>query len=133
MREWDDIPIPESVAGYAGLEAFVAQSAKQPRIDIGSPVPFVMAGSPRELFWHVNVDRTGGQTITQELFRKSKQQYTLGGEHIDIFGIYSDKHGGILMSPGLKIHIHFVSRDSDATGHIDALVPAAMTLRLPRG
>jgi hypothetical protein len=37
------------------------------------------------------------------------------------------------MSEGLKIHIHFVSRDATASGHIDAIVPGALTLRLPRG
>src|SRR5262245_13482876 len=132
MREWEDVRIPESVSSYAELETFVVQSARQQGIDTGSPVPFLMAGSPRELVWHINVDRTGGRPITQELFRKSKQQYTLRGEQVDIFGVYSEKHGGIFMSPELRIHVHFVSRDSAATGHIDAITPAAMTLRLPR-
>jgi hypothetical protein len=92
-----------------------------------------MTGSPRELAWHINVDRTDGQPITPELFRKSKQQYTLRGEQVDIFGVYSEKHGGVFMSQDLRIHIHFVSRDSAATGHIDGISPSALTLRLPRG
>jgi len=132
MWAWDDIAVPESVASHSELEAFVKQSARQNAIDTNTPFPFLMTGSPRELVWHINVDRTGGQAITPELFRKSKQQYTLRGERVDIFGVYSERHGGIFMSPDLKIHIHFVSRDSGATGHIDAITPAAMTLRLPR-
>ena len=46
---------------------------------------------------------------------------------------YSDKHGGVFMSQGLRMHVHFVSRDSNATGHIDAIAPADLVLRIPRG
>jgi hypothetical protein len=56
----------------------------------------------------------------------------LRGERVDIFGVHAEQHGGILMGEGMKIHIHFVSRDSDATGHIDEIAPGGLALRLPR-
>jgi hypothetical protein len=132
MRECDDIHVPESVSSYGALETFVKDTARQQGIDTDAAFPFLMTGSPRELAWHINVDRTDGQPITPELFRQSKQQYTLRNERIDIFGVYSEKHGGLFMSQDLRIHIHFVSRDSAATGHIDAISPGGLTLRLPR-
>jgi acetolactate decarboxylase len=131
--EWDDVHIAESVSSYQELETVVQESARQHGIDTDLPFPFLMAGTPRELLWHINVDRTGGQPITPELFRKSKQQYTLRDKPVEIFGVYSRSHGGVFMSEGLKIHIHFVSRDGAASGHIDAIVPGGLTLRLPRG
>jgi hypothetical protein len=133
MRDWDDIRVPESVSSYGELEVFVKETAGEKGIDTDAPFPFLMTGTPRELVWHINVDRTDGQPITRELFRKSKQQYTLHRERVDIFGVHSEKHGGIFMSQDLRIHIHFVSRDSEATGHIDAISPGSLTLRLPRG
>lgn len=132
MREWEDIRIPESVSNYGQLEVFVEQAARERGIDTNAPFAFLMNGAPRELVWHINVDRTEGQPITRELFRRSKQPYTLRGERVDIFGVHSARHGGIFMGEGLKIHIHFISRDSTATGHIDDIAPGSLTLRLPR-
>jgi hypothetical protein len=120
------------VSDYAKLETFVKETAEQQGIDTDAPFPFLMAGSPRELVWHINVDRTDGRPISPDLFQKSKQQYILHDERIDIFGVFSEKHGGVFMSQDLRIHIHFVSRDSVATGHIDAISPSALILRLPR-
>lgn len=132
VRTWLDVAIPQAVSSYAALEHFVAEAASANGIDTQQPFPFLMAGTPRELRWHINVDRTAGQPITRERFRASKQPYALHDENIDIFGVYSNRHGGIFMSEGLQIHVHFVSRETPATGHIDEIAPGGMTLRLPR-
>ena len=132
VREWDDVRVEDSVSSYRELEILVREAARQKGIDTDAPFPFLMSGTPREMLWHINVDRTDGQLITRELFRRSKQQYALRGERVDIFGVHSERHGGIFMAEGLKIHIHFVSRESAATGHIDEIAPAFLRLRLPR-
>lgn len=131
MRAWDDVSIPETIADYGALEGFVRQAMLEKGAS-AMPFPFLISGRPRSLAWHINVDRSEGRPITQELFRKSKQAYALSGEMIDVFGIYSDRHAGVLMGQDMRIHIHFVSRDSKATGHIDAIDPGGMTLRLPK-
>jgi len=132
MREWDDTAVAESVSSYKELETFVKQAARERGIDTDAPFPFLMSGTVHEIVWHINVDRTGGQPITRELFQKSKQKYTLRRERVDIFGVHSERHGGILMGDDMRIHIHFVSRDSDATGHIDEIAPGGLMLRLAR-
>ena len=132
MREWDDTAVAESVSSYKELETFVKQAARERGIDTDAPFPFLMSGTVHEIVWHINVDRTGGQPITRELFQKSKQKYTLRRERVDNFGVHSERHGGILMGDDMRIHIHFVSRDSDATGHIDEIAPGGLMLRLAR-
>lgn len=132
MREWEDLQVPESVPDYRALEAFVMQAARTQGIDLDVPFPFLMSGRAHEIVWHINVDRTDGRPITRELFRKSKQPYILRRESVDIFGVYSDRHGGVFIGEDMKIHIHFVSRDTAATGHIDDIAPGSLTLRLPR-
>ena len=108
------------------------ERARQAGLDTAVPFPFLTAGTPRELVWDINVDRTEGKPITRDLFWKSKQQYTQRAERVDILGVYSETHAGIFMPQDAAIHIHFISHDSAATGHIDALVPGSFTLRLPR-
>jgi acetolactate decarboxylase len=132
VKDWDNICVPQSVTNYPELEKFIRKSAEQMGVDTEAPFPFLMTGTPCELQWHINVDRTNGQPITQDLFQKSKQHYPLREECVDIFGVYSEKHQGIFIRQDLKTHIHFVSRESTATGHVDAITPGGLTLRLPR-
>ena len=102
-----------------------------------------MAGKPPELRWHINVDRTGGQPITRELFRQSKANYVMQNEEVTIVGFYSESHHGVFIgtyAPALKqkgvknaMHIHLVSKDGKSAGHIDDLtLEGGMTLRLPK-
>ena len=128
----DDAAVPETVRSYGELETFVKETARRRGIETDAPFPFLMTGTARQIAWHINVDRTEGKPITRELFWKSKQPYTLRGERVDIFGVYSEAHGGVFMPEGARIHIHLVSQDTAATGHIDAIAPGSLTLRLPR-
>jgi hypothetical protein len=39
----------------------VKERARQAGLDTAVPFPFLIAGTPRELVWHINVDRTEGR------------------------------------------------------------------------
>src|SRR5262249_1655357 len=111
---------------------------------VAKPFPFLLSGTPAEVKWHINVDRTEGKPITPELFAKSKVSYVLRAEAVDIVGFHSTSHHGVFISkytpaltpePGIThpIHIHALSRANQATGPIDDItVGPAMVLRLPR-
>ncbi|MDX1971810.1 MAG: acetolactate decarboxylase [Candidatus Sumerlaeia bacterium] len=133
LHDWHSpVNIPESVTNYDLLEDFVFQTAASNGIDITQPFAFQIVGRAKEIVWHINVDRTQGEPVTRELFRKSKESYTLRDEEVEIFGVYSENHGGVFMSQGLRIHIHFASFDSSATGHIDSIDPRGLNLRFAR-
>jgi acetolactate decarboxylase len=140
---WQDISVPDDVRGYLDLQDFVKSAANSSGLDVAKPFPFLLAGAPSEICWHINVDRTEGRPIDRELFARSKANFVLRNEQVDIVGFYSERHAGVFISkytPAITpqsgrtnaIHIHFVSRGSDATGHIDDLtLNGGMVLRLP--
>ncbi len=141
---WKDVRVPGTVKGYVDLQNFVKAQAQAAGIDVTKPFPFLLAGVPVEIKWHINVDRTDGKPITKELFAKSKEPFVTKGEPVDIIGFYSESHAGVFLTQytpvikegsGMKnaIHIHLVSRTSKAAGHIDAITLGEnMVLRLPR-
>ena len=143
QRKWKDVPVPNTVKGYADLQQFVKRQAQEAGIDTAKPFPFLLSGTPVEIKWHINVDRTEGKPITKELFAKSKEHFITKDEPVDIVGFYSEHHAGVFLTksaPAIKeasgmtnaIHIHFVSRVRKAAGHIDDLILGPnMTLRLP--
>jgi hypothetical protein len=130
-EHWQELAVPETVTTFSALGDFVKTSALDRGWDSKQPFPFLLRGKARLITWHINVNRTQGRPITRELFRKSKQSYRLQDEQCDIFGLYSERHAGVFLSQGFTIHIHLVSRDSAATGHIDEIDPSGLTLSLP--
>ena len=141
---WRDIPVPGTVKGYKDLQQFVKTQAQAAGIDVTKPFPFLLTGTPKEIKWHININRTEGKPITKELFLKSKEPFIMKNEPVDIIGFYSEHHAGVFLTqfaPAIKegsgmenaIHIHLVSRTSKAAGHIDDLTLGEGTiLRLPK-
>jgi len=144
QANWIDVPLPATVKGYVDLQKFVKEQAQKTGTDVTKPFPFLMTGTPVEIKWHINVDRTGGNPITKELFVISKAPFVTRNEPVDIIGFYSDHHVGVFLAeyaPAIKegsgmknaIHIHLVSRTSKASGHIDDITFGdGMVLRLPK-
>ncbi len=144
QARWKDVPLPITVKGYVDLQQFVKAQAQAAGIDTTKPFPFLLAGTPAEIKWHINVDRTDGKPITQELFVKSKEPFTTRNEQVDIVGFYAEHHAGIFLpsadpkfmeGTGVHnaLHIHLVSKTSKAAGHIDNItLGEGMVLRLPK-
>jgi acetolactate decarboxylase len=141
--QWRDEPVPADVKTYLELQRFVKARAAAAGIDTSLPFPFLMTGKPSELKWHINVDLSEGKAITREIFAKSKANYVMKNEQVDIVGFYSEKHPGVFISayaPAIKekdvkntIHIHLLTKDGKSAGHIDDLTfSGGMTLRLPK-
>ena len=144
QSKWQDVPLPSTVRGYVDLQQFVKAQAQAAGIDVTKPFPFLLTGTPVEIKWHINVDRTEGKPLTRDLFAKSKQPFVTRNEPVDIIGFYAEHHGGVFL-PSSKpafmegldvqnvIHIHHVSRASKASGHIDNItLGEGMVLRLPK-
>lgn len=144
QTKWHDVPIPNTVKGYVDLQQFVKAQAQIAGIDVTKPFPFLLVGTPAEIEWHINVDRTEGKPITRELFLKSKEPFVTQNEPVDIIGFYAVHHAGVFL-PSDKpkfmegtdaqnvIHIHLVSKTSKAAGHIDNITLGDdMVLRLPK-
>ena len=144
QTKWQDIPVPLTVRGYVDLQKFVKAQAQAAAIDVTKPFPFLLAGTPVEIKWHINVDRTEGKPITNELFMKSKEPFVTKNEPVDIIGFYAEHHAGVFLpssnpafmeGTGVQnaIHIHLVSKTGKAAGHIDNITLAeGMVLRLPK-
>lgn len=143
VPNWKDIPVPETVKTYVQFQRFVKEQALASGLDITKPIPFQFYGTPVEIIWHINCNRTDNKPITRELFVRSKEIYTMKNEPVDVIGFYSEKHSGIFISqfsPAIKpgsneknaVHMHMISRTTRATGHIDDMTfEKGMTLRLP--
>jgi acetolactate decarboxylase len=143
QAHWRSEPIPAEVRGYLDLQVFVKAQAIAAGLDVTKPFAFLVSGTPTEVKWHVNVDRTEGKPINAELYSRSKENFVAKGQEMNIVGFHSENHHGVFISafsPAIPkdsamknaIHLHLVTIDGKSAGHIDNLTLApGMTLRLP--
>jgi len=141
---WRDESIPPDVNSYVDLQRFIRARADAAGIDtVTTAFPFLIIGRPAELEWHINLDRTDGQTLTAELFQASKDNYVMRNEAVSIVGFYSEQYHGTFIgtyAPAMAdsgersaMHLHLVSEDGLSAGHIDNLrFTGGMVLRLPQ-
>jgi acetolactate decarboxylase len=141
---WRDEPIPAEVSSFVDLQRYIRTRAIAAGIDThATAFPFLIAGRAAELEWHINVDRTQGQTVTRELFQASKDNFVMRDEPVTIVGFYSELHHGTFIgtyAPAMAdsgeqsaLHLHLISDDGKSAGHIDNLrFNGGMTLRLPQ-
>ncbi|MDO8906949.1 MAG: acetolactate decarboxylase [Pseudohongiella sp.] len=142
--EWQDEPVPARVNSYVELQYFIKERAEASGIDTAATAfPFLITGSPKELQWHINTDRTDGRAVTRESFQASKDSFVLRDEAVNIVGFYSESHHGVFIgnyAPAMgdsvelnAMHMHLVSQDGALAGHIDDLTfTDGMVLRLPQ-
>jgi len=74
------------------------------------PSALLLEATVGSLNYHIV--KKGGQEIPLEI--KDKK--------ITILGFYSKNHGGIFIKKGQNLHLHFISEDQTASGHINDFV-----------
>jgi len=94
QEKWRDVPIPGTMKGYVDLQKFAKAQALEIGRDVTKPFLFLVSETPVEIKWHINVDRTVGKPITNELFVKTKEPFITRNESVDIVGFYSETHSG---------------------------------------
>ncbi len=130
---WQEIQIPENISSYENLEKFIEKKAKEQRIDVEKPFPFLIGGTAKSFDWHT-IDWQDGDT------KHSHQKHVNSGLHgtvesadVELLGFYSNKHHAIFTHHTTNMHIHVRTLEGDLAGHLDDLVLGQkMVLKLPK-
>jgi len=132
VEEWKTINIPENISTFEELEKYIEQAAKENRVDIEEPFPFLIEGTATSFAWHV-IDWVDGDTEhTQAKHKNSGLKATLPDAEVEILGFYSNAHHAIFTHHSTNMHLHVKSTDNKIAGHLDGLIPGeGMILKLP--
>jgi acetolactate decarboxylase len=122
VKKWKKIHIPAAVKSYKGLETFVEETARKNGIDTEKPFPFLMDGRIVNLQWHVIDWKEGDREHSHEKHKKAGLSGSRRGEEVEVVGFYSKKHHGIFTHFSTNMHLHFKTKDSKLSGHLDDLI-----------
>lgn len=140
VSDWHRITVPNTMT-LEQLAIFVEKEALKQKVEVNKGFPFRVEGSFPKLVWHVvtgEKPKHGGShaQIHGGGHANSKAGMIIFDEPSakgEVIGIYTGSAlEGIASHPGDKLHLHFVSEDSDRSGHIDELmIGAGAILKVP--
>lgn len=84
------------------------------------PFVFVIRGTPAALHYHV-IDKADAAPHDPTEHARAKVHFELRERPVAIVGFCAPNHRGVFIPEGQTLHMHFVSDDGRASGHIDAM------------
>ena len=132
VEQWTSIAIPRSISTYSDLEEFIANAAKENKINVAEAFPFLIEGEVKSIDWHVIDWDPKEAEVTHEKHKESGLNGSLVEEDVVLLGFYSDNHKGIFTHHSTSMHIHMKTLDEKVAGHMDDIkLGSNMILKLP--
>ncbi|MFI5134937.1 MAG: acetolactate decarboxylase [Chitinophagales bacterium] len=132
VDQWKEISIPDSVKTYGSLERFVLNSAKENKINPDVAFPFLLKGTALSISWRVSDWDPNDKEVTNKKVKSSGLKGVADSVKTSIVGFYCTKQYRVLAEHDTKMHLHFMSDNRLASGHIDdILLNGEMKLYLP--
>lgn len=116
VREWQDVPLPDSVVDLGTLNDFLTA-----RFGGSPPFAFKLHGKCERVDLHI-VDVSPGTVVRgpDDAHRENKHfQFTV--RSVDLLGFYSTRHQAVFTHHDTHIHVHAITAERDAMGHVEEL------------
>jgi acetolactate decarboxylase len=130
VEAWSEVVLPDSVRNASQLEQFMAALYPDP----AAITLFRLEGIVDSSVTHI-VNLPEGTTVrSPQDAHQGKVSYTHTRAMVQVLGFYSRNHQGIFTHHDSFLHMHLVTHDRSAMGHVDALqwTPGAMKLFVPQ-
>jgi acetolactate decarboxylase len=130
VSSWFTLPVPAGLSA-SGIEAFVAQAARDHGLGRTQTFPFLIEGGFRDMRAHVLHGRCpnmgSGPPETEPVRR------LIPSAHGRLVGFYTELAPGTLTHMGEKTHVHLLVKEGESlVAHVDELqIDAGAVLKLP--
>jgi len=131
VRKWKKLKIPGNIQHAQEMESFILEMARNQKLDVKRPFPFMITGTIKEGKWHVIDWKEGDTEHTPEKHKTSGLRGTVQNQGVRVLGFYSDKHQGIFTHHSSSVHMHMITDEGSITAHLDEFVIGDNKLWLP--
>ncbi|MEZ4790107.1 MAG: acetolactate decarboxylase [Flavobacteriales bacterium] len=127
VQEWHAVALPDSVVDLGTLNAFLTA-----RFGAAQPFAFKLHGVCERVDLHI-VDVSPGTAVhgPDDAHRENKH-FHLTDRSVDLLGFYSTRHQAVFTHHDTHIHVHAITAERDAMGHVEELAidPRQLTLEV---
>ncbi len=115
INSWKEQHLPDSISTIAQLENYLDAIAG------AKPFFFKVKGQVDSAMIH-NVNLHAGVEVhSPDDAHQDLIQFPVGAESITLLGVYSTEHAGVFIHHDAHTHIHLITADEKAMGHLDDL------------
>jgi len=132
-EQYKAVKIAESIQGLKNVESFIKAQALENGLDLEKSFPFSMEVEVSGLDYHI-MSKKGKGMHGHKAHQKAKRKFKLEDSKVKIVGVWANsQEEGIYTHDGSRIHLHFVNKESLASGHVDDIkILEGSTLYLPQ-
>lgn len=113
VAEWDFVALDEDKT-LGEVEAMVKQKAIEAKHT--EPIPYLIKGNASKLNWHIV---NGSASATHEDHATAGFNRKWKDADVVILGFFSESLQGVMTHHGENSHLHFMTTDGSAAGHVD--------------
>jgi acetolactate decarboxylase len=125
VSQWDVHSLPDSIHDITSLERYLGKVAH-----VNQPFFFRMIGRVELATIHI-VDLPEGTKVTSPNDAHQWQKdFVLQNSSIEIVGLFSTTHQGIITHHDSFLHMHLITKDKSAMGHVDKLLIKKGSIKL---
>ena len=130
VADWNKEILPDSIRTIGELEHYLHQR----RAELGQPFAFKLKGVIKTANIHVQNLPAGVIVSSPQKAHLGQKNYELKNKSVGIVGFFSTEHQGIFTHHDSFLHMHLITADKTAMGHLDAVTFAdeKVTLYLPK-
>ena len=126
VGRWTEVELPDQVHDHATLDAYLTERFA----DLDVPFAFKLAGRFDDVATHL-VDVPPGTSIAgPEDAHRWNKHFHHEKVGMDMLGFFSTKHQAVFTHHDSHIHVHAISEDRDAMGHVEEMRFRAADVRL---
>lgn len=131
--DWVEMEVYEDIHGLEALERFVKERLIANLQDKEEPFIFRFEGEVDSLDYHIIYKQDDAPHNMAE-HQKAKQRFSMSDVTVKLLGFWADEEGeGVYTHPGFRTHVHFMTEDPMASGHLDDIqLRAGSSLLLPK-
>lgn len=117
--EYTKVEVKESVKGLKNIENFIREQAIENSLDLEESFPFYMEAQVENLDYHI-IFTEGDGMHGHQAHQKAKRKFKINNANVKIVGVWANsQEEGIYTHNGSRTHLHFINKETLASGHID--------------
>lgn len=128
IDEWIGEELPPSIKSMDDLERYLDRQTREKK----RPFAFKLTGEVEKALIHSQNLPEGTAVASPEDAHQGQIDFTLQNEEVEILGFFSTEHQGIFTHHDSYLHMHLITADRKAMGHLDDLKIKKMTWYLPK-
>ena len=126
QKQWSKVQIPQDVKTLNNLEAFI-------KTNNPTDHAFVFKINGRMKSAQIHIQNLPDDAIVRnpEEAHRGQRSYEYNDKEFTAVGFYSESHHGVFTHHDSNMHIHLITSDFNAMGHLDGIEIEQATLWLP--